>query len=114
MPLFFKRLMAYLPTNLPVGMTEFNDWSDSIIALSGKYADEDSMKWALATMVLHGDASSGRLSKIYFVHRLRKTAANQVASAVFQDIKLKQEAAAKQTAEATASPEDAALNGKES
>ena len=90
-------------TPLPVGMTEFQAWSDSIIALSGEYADIDSMKYALATMVMHADAKHGALPREYFVSRLRKVAANQVASQVFQDIKQKQAdaAAAKQATEDT-------------
>lgn len=98
-------LRSYLPTKLPVGVTEFNSWADSIIALSGRYADEDSLKFALATMVIHADAKHGSLPKAYFISRLRKVAANQVASQIFQDVKVRQaeaQEAAKQQAEATA------------
>ena len=87
-----KRLMSYFPTKLPVGVTEFDKWADSILDLSGRYAKEDDMKWALANMVIHADSKFGALPKNYFVNRLRKAAANQIASNVFQTIKLKQEA----------------------
>lgn len=90
---------SFLPTKLPVGTTEFENWVDSIIALSGSYADRDSMKFAIASMLIHADARHGALSKQYFVTRLRKSAANQIASQVFQDLKQKQaEATAKKEA----------------
>jgi hypothetical protein len=109
-----KQLLSLLPTKLPVGMTEFNAWADSIIELSGNYADADSMKFALASMVIHLGPQRSSVAKNHFVRSLRKTAANQVAQAVFQDIKIKQQEAAKaaQQAEATALQE-ATNSGKE-
>ncbi len=99
MTALLNRLLSYFPTNLPVGATEFDKWSDSIIELSGPYADRDSMKYAIATALIHASANVGALPKNYFVVRLRKSAANQVASQVFLDIKAKHD---KQAAEATA------------
>ena len=100
-----KYILSFIPTKLPVGMTEFNAWANSIIDLSGEYADRDSMLFALATMVMHADAKHGTLPKRYFVSRLRKVAANQVAGQVFQDVKVRQAeaaAAAQKAAEDTA------------
>ncbi len=74
-------------------MSEFETWASSVLDLSGRYAHEDDMKWALASMIIHADSKYGSLPKRYFVTRLRKAAANQIASAVFQDIKIKQQAA---------------------
>jgi hypothetical protein len=91
--LLLKRALSYIPTRLPVGMAEFENWSEEVIELSGAFADRTSMKFALASMILHAEHSASVLSKNYFVRRLRKSAANQVASQVFQDIKQKQEAA---------------------
>lgn len=91
------QLAAFFPTKLPVGTTEFDSWADSIIGLSGPYADKDSMRFAIASILIHADARHGALPKKYFIDRLRKSAANQIASQVFQDIKLKQ-------AEASAAP----------
>ena len=92
---------------LPVGLKEFEEFAARIIAQAGQFADEDSMKFALATSIIHADAAKGSLPDSFFINRLRKAAANQVASQIFQDIKVKQqaamEAAAKQQAEATAS-----------
>lgn len=61
------------------------------------------MRFALASILIHADARHGSLPDKYFTDRLRKSAANQVSSQVFQDIKAKQaEAVAKQKQEATA------------
>ncbi len=104
MKLLLKRLLAFLPTKLPVGVTEFDQFANDIIELSGKYADELSMRFAIASMVIHAPHDKGALSKRYFVTRLRKSAANQVASQVFQDVKAQQEAAS----QAAKPPQDAA------
>lgn len=106
MSLFLKRVFSYVPTLLPVGLSQFYTWSDSILELSGDYADKESMRFAIASMVIHLPAGKGFCSKNHFVQGLRKSAANQVASQVFQDIKNKQaEATAKQQAEADVNKE---------
>lgn len=105
MTLLIKKLLSYFPTKLPVGMTEFHAWADEIIKLTGKIADEDSLKFALANMVMHLKSDLAHVSKNYFVNSLRKGAANQVASQVFLDIKLKQKQAAET---ATKASQDAA------
>ncbi len=110
MKLLIKRLLSRLPTNLPVGMTEFESFANDIIELSGAYADADSLKFAIASMIQHADAKYAALPKNYFVVRLRKVAANQIAGQVFYDIKTKQQEAQKaaetiKTVEATTSPE---------
>jgi hypothetical protein len=106
--LFIKRILSRLPTKLPVGMTQFETWAKDIIELSGKFADETSMKFALASMVQHADSKYGSLPKNYFVVRLRKVAANQVASQVFLNIKEQQAAA--QVAQQAKNVEDTAVN----
>lgn len=111
MKLLLKKLLGYFPTKLPVGLPQFYEWADSIIELSGQYADRESMIFAISTILIHADSKFGALSKQYFVNRLRKSAANQVASQAFQDIKKRQEEALKQ-AEATAQLEVVA-NAKE-
>lgn len=101
---WLKKIASLFPTKLPVGLAEFNEWSDSIIELSGKFADEDSLKFAIASMVMHLGPQRSSVPKNYFVSSLRKTAANQVAGQVFLDIKEKQKAqqeAAKTAAQST-------------
>lgn len=104
--LLLKRILSYIPTPLPVGATEFDAWAASIIQLTGQYAEDTSMRFAIASILIHADSKKGSLSKHYFIARLRKSAANQVASQVFQDIKLKQDAAQKaaQATEVTVVP----------
>lgn len=106
-----QQIVSHIPRRLPVGATEFNKFSTRILSQSGRFADEDSMNFALASILIHADARFGYLPDRYFINRLIKSAANQVASQVFQDIKNKQIAAqesakaeelAKQQAEATA------------
>lgn len=89
------QLLSLLPSPLPVGMTEFEEFSNSVIELSGEYADRDSMKYAIASMIIHLGPQRSHVAKNYFVRSLRKAAANQIASQVFQDIKRKQDEAAK-------------------
>ena len=105
-----KLIRSYFPSKLPVGVTEFNQFADDIIELSGKFADRDSMVFAISSILIHADASYGSLSKQYFVRRLVKSAANQIASQAFQDIKIRQQealaAAQKLEAEATAKNEE--------
>lgn len=103
-----KVIKSYFSEPLPVGMAEFMKWSDDIIELSGKFADKDSMRFAIASILIHADARHGSLSKKYFVDRLVKSAANQVASQVFQDVKQAQALAAKAAEEAAKLAEDTA------
>lgn len=90
-----KKLLSYLPSQLPVGMKEFNRFADDIILLSGQYADRDSMVFAIASIVIHLKPTTSSVPKNYFVKSMRKAAANQVASQAFQDIKKRQEEAQK-------------------
>lgn len=100
-----KRLLltflSFIPRALPVGMTQFETWAKRIITISGPFADEDSMKFALASQVLHLDHKVKNVPDSYFVAGLHKAAANQVASQIFQDIKIRQQEAAKAKVEAT-------------
>lgn len=98
MNLTMKRILSYVPTRLPVGLTEFEAWSQDIVDLTN-FADPDSLRFAIASMVIHLPANTGLISKNHFVRGLRKSAANQVASQVFQDVKLKQQKLAEAAAE---------------
>jgi len=97
--MILKRLLSHLPTKLPVGMTAFDKFANDIIELSGPYADADSMKFAIASQIIHLDARRASVPKNLIVKSLRKSAANQVASQVFQDIKTKKDAELKQLQE---------------
>ncbi len=112
MKLLIKRLLSRLPSKLPVGLPQFDQWSKDIIELSGQFADETSMRFVLASELMHSDAKQGSVPKHYFVSRCRKLAANQTAGYILQEIKAAQaaaqaELAAKQQAEATATTPEA-------
>jgi len=112
--LLLKQILAYLPSRLPVGLTEMHKFMDDVIEISGKFADTDSMKFAISSMVLRLDSTTSRVSKQYFARALRKAAANQVVSVILNDIKEAQAAAIAEAnkldkqAEATATPQDTA------
>lgn len=94
-----RQIKAYLPGKLPVGVEEFNAWSDEVLDLYGA-PNNDSFKFALATMILHAGEASSYLPKHYFGARLRKAMINQVVSQLIQDVKKKQQEAAAQSAQA--------------
>jgi hypothetical protein len=110
----WKLFCALFPSRVPIsGVTEFNAWADSIIEI-GAFPTQhrDSIVFALASMVMHL-GQSGFLNaykpKMYFILAVRAGAAKQIASAVFQEIKLRQQAelaAAKKLAEDTAAKEN--------
>lgn len=111
---WFKHVLSYFPSRLPVGMTEFNKWLDDVVALAGPIASERDMHFVLCSILIHADVRYGYMPKRYFVTRLIKSAANQVASQVFQDIKLaqaeEQQAAKNQPVAVTAPSESAVTN----
>ena len=83
------------PRPLPMGATEFQEWSDRIIAGAMiPTADEDSLRAALATMLMSLGPTEDHKPDAFFIHSLRKAAANEVAHSVFQDIKKKKEQSA--------------------
>ncbi len=112
----FRQFLGLFPSSLPVGMTAFDKWADSIInTYDLPTKDEDSLKWNLASAVIGLKSTEARKSKYYFVLIIRAGAAKQISVARMQDIKDKQKAAveaakAKQLAEATALSVDAGSN----
>lgn len=106
MKLFLKRIRSYLPVTLPVSVTSLNQFIDDVIELSGPYADRNSMAFAISSMIIHQPAGRGWTTKNTFVQGMRKSAANQVASQIFQDIKEQQN---KKLAEDTAAKQAKAV-----
>lgn len=101
-----NKILFCLPTQLPLGIPAFLTWSQSIID-TYDFPDNDSVRFALATMVLHLGPTTAYKSKRYFSVCVKAGAAKQIAGAIFTEIKQKQEAAQKAaalttTAEATA------------
>lgn len=87
---FLTLLLRFFPRPLPLGRQEFYDWSDRIISQCGDFADAESMRFVLATNVLHLGQQTAYKSDEFFIRTLKKAAANQVSSQIFQEIKVKQ------------------------
>lgn len=77
---------------LPVGVTEFHEWSDQIILGACLMATAESQKFALANMLLSLPATTAHESDAYFIACLRKTAVNQVAEFIREDTRSKAKA----------------------
>lgn len=103
-----NKLLAYYPRRLPVSVPQWDVFQARIIDIAGPMADADSMAFVIATNIINSSPERDRMPDILFVKHLRKAAAKQIASYVFQDIKAKQDTArrqAAQQAEVTAPPE---------
>lgn len=83
------------PRPLPMGVKEFHEWSDRIIAgaMVPAVGGEKSLKWALAEMIMHLKPTQDFCDDAYFIHCLRKGAVNQVAFAMMEEIRLERKAA---------------------
>lgn len=102
--LLAKRVLSLIPTKLPTGMTEFNQFVADIIELVPGLADDRSIRFTVASMIMHLGPQRSHVAKNYFVRSLQKTAANQISHAVMLDIKKEQEEQRK--AEATAAQQE--------
>lgn len=90
-------LLAYVPTRLPIGMTEFDTWAKSVIDLT-RLPDNDSTRFALASTVPHQKADKFLTPKIKYAWLLEKSAANQVAFGIMTELKEKQQKLAEEAA----------------
>ncbi len=86
-----RRVRALFPSALPQGRAEFTVWSNSIIEIY-EMPDNDSVRFALATMIMHLPPTKCFIAKEYFGRSLHKSASNQVAHAMLQELKEKQQA----------------------
>lgn len=107
---FINRLRGFFPSATPVGITEFDQWAQSIIDTYKPAADDVSVKFALCAMLMRLGPTEAYKPKRYFALALHKGAASQIANGVMYEIKTKQaelekqaQEAAKKSAEATAS-----------
>jgi hypothetical protein len=67
------------PRPLPIGSKEFDDWAARIISGSLIVADYDSQVFTIANMIMMLGPHESHKPDAYFIHGLRKVAANQVA-----------------------------------
>jgi hypothetical protein len=103
----FRQIRGLLPSELPNGASAFDAWVDSIVnTYSLPTSDIDSIKFTLATIIMHLGPTVAYRSKFYFVLVLKASAAKQVAHNAFGEIKQKQQAA---QAAAAAKPVEAVV-----
>jgi hypothetical protein len=90
---------------LPTGMTEFEQLFERVKSkVNLPTVDDESIRFALANEILAAPGRKDAYPDSVFVTALRRVAANQVASQVFQDVKARQKAAQEaETAKQTAS-----------
>ena len=98
---FIRQVRGLFPQSLPTGIDEFNSWATDIAATYQLPTENlDSIRYTLATIIMHLGQTAAYKSKWYFVLTLRSGAAKQIAGGIFYEIKTKQQAA--QAAEAAA------------
>lgn len=99
----FKKLWAFVPTLLPIGVEAFHTWAADVLGTYG-FPDNDSTRWALTTMIIHLGPTAAYKPKRYFGLALHAAAAKQVAGGIFHEIKTRQMEAqkAEKAAEAAA------------
>lgn len=75
------------PRPLPMGRQEFEVWADRIISGALVSADPSSQKFVLCNQILGLGPTEDHKPDAYFIHSLRKFAANQVADAIRVEIR---------------------------
>jgi hypothetical protein len=85
---------------LPIGKTEFMEWSQRIIEGAHVSATEDSLRFSLAAMLMHLAPTEAFKEDAYFILSLRKAAVNETAHFIMTELKEQQKQ--KELAEATA------------
>jgi hypothetical protein len=88
---------------LPIGVEAFHEWAEKVIKLT-HLPSNDSIKFALASIILELDKTKGRICRHEMATMLVKAAANQVAAFVFQDIKNRRIEAEKKLADHPVDP----------
>ena len=91
---------------LPMGVPQWDEWSDRIISAALIDADPISLKCALTQMILHLGPTEAFKPDAYFILQLRKAAVNQTAHAMF----MKYQEDKRKLAEVTA-PNQGDVNG---
>jgi hypothetical protein len=94
---------------LPIGRTQFEEWSDRIIQGAMVDASTRSQKWMLAETLLHLNPTEAFKEDAHFILKLRKAAVNETANAMMVEIKTEHEKE-KKLAEDTA-PKSGAVDG---
>jgi hypothetical protein len=72
---------------LPIGRTQFEEWSDRIIAGAMVEATKESLKWTLASMLTHIGPTESFREDAYYILALRTYAVKETAVAMMAEIK---------------------------
>lgn len=84
-----NQLLGFRSSPLPVGMTEFNSWAQSIVdTYEMPTQDLTSIRNTLAAAIINLKQTVDSLPKYYFVKLIRAAAAKQVAGDVFYEIQM--------------------------
>lgn len=83
------KLRNLFPSPLPVGMAEFETWSLSIVE-TYDFPNNDSIRFALATMIMHSGPTAAYVSKHHFSLAVKASMAKQIAGGAFHDMKQRQ------------------------
>jgi hypothetical protein len=113
-----NKVMSYFPTPLPLGMTAYKEWTDSVAELIGPITNKEELNFCIASEVIRLAPDVCSAPKNHFVKRVRAGVAKQIAGAMFTEIKENQKAkqaaeAAKQAAEVTAATSEAVTQSVE-
>ncbi len=81
-----KKMLLALPHRLPVGMTEFETWASSIID-AYDLPDNESVRFSLASMILHLNSTDAFKPRRHFALCMLKGMASQIAQAKMQEYK---------------------------
>lgn len=100
---FFFRIRALFPSQLPVGVSEFNNYCDKIIDACG-FPNDPSYRHTIGTMIMQLSPTTDKKSTQYFIKSIRKAMANEIAYFVIMQIR--DERAAKEKEEKLAATDN--------
>lgn len=83
-----RRALCRVKKRLPIGVTQFDKMCDNFFA-TYDIPDNDSMRRALATMIMHLPPDRCRASQHYFATALYKAMSNEIAYNFIQSLKEK-------------------------
>lgn len=86
----FNKVKDLFPTAVPRGMTEFKNWSQSIIDTYNPPMTARDVRFTLAALLMRLDQAEARKPKRYFADALSRGAAAQVGAYVMEEIKEEQ------------------------
>lgn len=108
------KFQDFFPTQLPVGLSDFNNWCDRLLftyfPTEASPPSQDSFRFAIAAMVMHLDSQKSKVDNRFFGKAIVKGASNEVASFVMHDLKEKREALIKAQQEALKASQQAEVS----